>query len=56
MESTRKTVKESGFFFFFFFVRSTVNGGGQQSMAAVTRVDVALTSLGLMWQAERKGA
>ena len=29
---------------------------GQRSKAGVTSVDVALTSLGLTWQAERKGA
>jgi hypothetical protein len=43
MESTRKTVKNSGFFFFF-TVRSTVvvNDGSQRSKAAVN-ADVALT-------------
>ena len=63
MESTRKTVKDSSFFFFFVFVRSTAaEGSGQQSTAAVTRADVALTSLGadvsvtslgLTWQQRR---
>ena len=50
MESTRKTVKNSSFFFFFSFsVRSMAakDDGSQRSKAAVTRADVALTSLGL---------
>jgi hypothetical protein len=45
MESTRKTVKDSGFFFFFFPVRSTaaINDGQRSTVKAAVNADVALT-------------